>query len=167
MDLDDRSMLPANVANQLASLELVQLERDSEESTTVVNVVNENEDEQQTPSQRGKYHYTPLDLGQNEVRLLVLHPAAHSADKDPVHGHLKHVYLGDEQAPDYETISYVWGDLSVKSTVMIDGCALDVPTSAEGAIRHLRHTDKERVLWLDAICIDQMDKTERGHQVGL
>ncbi|KAG0645851.1 Heterokaryon incompatibility protein [Hyphodiscus hymeniophilus] len=35
------------------------------------------------------------------------------------------------------------------------------------ALRRLRHHEKERVLWVDAICIDQEDDKERGHQVGL
>lgn len=33
------------------------------------------------------------------------------------------------------------------------------------ALRHLRYADRPRTLWIDAICINQYDKTERGRHV--
>lgn len=35
------------------------------------------------------------------------------------------------------------------------------------ALRHLRQPDDERVLWADAVCINQKDIVERGHQVAI
>jgi hypothetical protein len=34
------------------------------------------------------------------------------------------------------------------------------------ALRALRLQDRERVLWVDALCIDQENTDEKGHQVG-
>src|SRR5579859_2365609 len=33
------------------------------------------------------------------------------------------------------------------------------------ALHHLRFEDQDRILWIDAICIDQGNVEERGHQV--
>lgn len=35
------------------------------------------------------------------------------------------------------------------------------------SLRYLRETDSRRILWVDAICINQKDFNERGHQVGI
>ncbi|MCJ1287260.1 hypothetical protein MMC26_006608 [Xylographa opegraphella] len=47
--------------------------------------------------------------------------------------------------------------------------ALDWPvtTNLEAAMRYLRHEFTERVLWIDAVCIDQSNIEERNHQVPL
>lgn len=33
------------------------------------------------------------------------------------------------------------------------------------ALQHLRSQNEDRILWIDAMCIDQADDSERGHQV--
>ena len=33
------------------------------------------------------------------------------------------------------------------------------------ALQHIRRTDRDVILWVDAICINQQDKRKRGHQV--
>jgi hypothetical protein len=33
------------------------------------------------------------------------------------------------------------------------------------ALKHLRYPDRDRILWIDAICIDQENDKERGYQV--
>lgn len=47
------------------------------------------------------------------------------------------------------------------------GNCLSVTKNCEYALRTLRQKDQERVLWIDAICIDQSNIPERGHQVQL
>jgi hypothetical protein len=42
-----------------------------------------------------------------------------------------------------------------------------VPVSAEAALRTMRLTDTDRVLWIDSICINQADPEERDHQVSI
>jgi hypothetical protein len=42
-----------------------------------------------------------------------------------------------------------------------------VTKNCELALRYLRKENSNRVLWVDAICINQKDKKERGHQVGM
>ena len=46
-----------------------------------------------------------------------------------------------------------------------DGRLLKLTDSLHGALRQIRHTDQERRLWADQICINQKDMKERSQQV--
>lgn len=107
------------------------------------------------------YDYSNLDSTQNEIRVLVVHPGG---DEGPVRTHLRHISLN--QPPKYETVSYVWGDPKELLTIIVNGAILDVPASAERAIRRLR-TTHDRVIWIDAVCINQTDDDEKDQQIPL
>jgi hypothetical protein len=78
-----------------------------------------------------------------------------------------------DDAPEYEALSYVWGDTSRTRRTMawygndieINGHDIDVTFNLERILRRVRHVDRIRTLWVDAICIDQSNIDERGHQV--
>lgn len=128
-----------------------------------------------------KFEYASLGRA-DKTRILRLHPGMPS---DPLAGAIQHVVLpsynhgSDSQrvdgteAPVYEALSYAWGKPEVA-----DGIYLHAPNSkpentgilglAEScalALRRLRLADKERLLWVDAICINQADVAERSAQV--
>lgn len=108
--------------------------------------------------------YQPLDLSKREFRVLHLLPA--SQPSDDIHCRLQHVAFGSEEpTPIYEALSYVWGDPTVTATVTIDYTPIQVTVSLESALRRLRLSDKPRILWVDAICINQYDNGEKTHQV--
>jgi hypothetical protein len=72
----------------------------------------------------------------------------------------------------YESLSYVWGDahdtvntVVVSSTSPTIPASMRLPVNLHLALNYLRHSDKPRVLWVDAICIDQINPTERSLQV--
>ena len=70
--------------------------------------------------------------------------------------------------PACEALSYAWGftDDPVRISVLDGGShLLPITQNLDCALRHLRYKDKPRVLWVNAICINQSDLTERGHQV--
>ncbi|KAG9234194.1 heterokaryon incompatibility protein-domain-containing protein [Amylocarpus encephaloides] len=94
------------------------------------------------------------------LRLLELLPGS---DNEPVSCLLRSVEWID--APNYEALSYAWGDPSALTPVFVNGKRLDVTVSLHIALKHLRYEDQSRVLWADAICINQLDIPERGHQV--
>jgi len=50
-------------------------------------------------------------------------------------------------------------------SISIDRCHLPVTASLHGALLRLRDQLIERVIWIRAICIDQGNTKERGHQV--
>jgi hypothetical protein len=83
-----------------------------------------------------------------------------------VHCELFHASFEDlEDIITYEALSYTWGDLELSSTVELNGCLMGVTWNLWTALQHLRMTDRDRVLWVDALCIDQTNLAERGHQV--
>lgn len=61
---------------------------------------------------------------------------------------------------------YTWGSTDTPCTILVDGFELQVTKSAFTALQQLRLPDEDRLLWIDAICIDQNDPKEKGHQVG-
>jgi hypothetical protein len=108
------------------------------------------------------YQYKPLR--EDEVRLLVLEPASSHADTAVICS-LVHTSLDNE--PAYEALSYVWGDPDNVTSVTCSSREVNVTVNLHSAIRHLRYTNKPRVLWADAICIDQRNLKERNQQVRL
>ena len=62
----------------------------------------------------------------------------------------------------YEALSYTWGDTSRLVIVKVDGCDFAVTINLESALRAFRDTDNAKVLWVDAICINQADIKEQG-----
>lgn len=66
----------------------------------------------------------------------------------------------------YEALSYVWGKQSPSVTILLDGIGFSVGENLEGALRQLRpRIGTPRVMWIDAICIDQTNMQERAQQV--
>ncbi|KAF4873556.1 Heterokaryon incompatibility protein 6, OR allele [Colletotrichum siamense] len=69
--------------------------------------------------------------------------------------------------PEYEALSYTWGDASdpLPITVGSGGARIMVTRNCHGALRNLRLQTSDRLLWIDAICINQKDDLEKTVQV--
>ncbi|KAK3351880.1 LOW QUALITY PROTEIN: heterokaryon incompatibility protein-domain-containing protein [Neurospora tetraspora] len=65
----------------------------------------------------------------------------------------------------YEALSYVWGSEDKPCSIFINGYNLAVGKNLYAALLHLRDHSIKRTIWIDAICINQGDKEEKGHQV--
>jgi hypothetical protein len=76
-----------------------------------------------------------------------------------------------ENPPDFIALSYVWGDASVTSLILLNGKSHSVTTNLVNAMRGVYHHCAEGGegpwLWADAVCIDQANTTEKSHQVPL
>jgi hypothetical protein len=59
----------------------------------------------------------------------------------------------------------VWGNQDAKTPIKLNGCLLEVTANLISAIRHLRLKSWRRTMWIDAICINQLDPEERTSQV--
>ncbi|KAF2452128.1 hypothetical protein P171DRAFT_347545 [Karstenula rhodostoma CBS 690.94] len=101
-------------------------------------------------------------LKPTESRLVLLAPGNHN---DPIICSLK--YFDVLHPPPYEALSYVWGDPKITAPISIDGHNLQVTTNLEIALRHLRLEQATRILWIDAININQLDMNERAQQVAM
>jgi len=110
------------------------------------------------------YEYEPLDRERKQIRLLTLQPG--SGD-DKLFCTLATAYLDTPTSPYFETVSYVCGDSTVKATIMLHDSEVQIPTTSEAALRRMRRKNRLRTLWIDALCINQFDIEERGHQVGM
>jgi hypothetical protein len=107
------------------------------------------------------YPYPPLDVSRNEIRLVILKPSC--SIKMKVSCTLVHCSL-DSEAP-FEALSYTWGDASSKRLVLLNGRKFLVTEDLGTALRYLRYIQDERVIWIDALCINQDDILERNQQV--
>lgn len=113
--------------------------------------------------------YQPL-RSQDQVRLLYISPSS-SGSSQVLHGTLVPTHLS--QLPEFTALSYTWadatGDRSRRETIFIGRQwePLPITTNCAAALRRLRSPHDARGVWIDAICIDQANTGERGHQVGL
>jgi hypothetical protein len=103
--------------------------------------------------------YKPLKAG--EIRVVKLHPAAEL--RNDLHCSLETVQLS--QKPQYEALSYVWGNQNDPETIILNGHEFKVTQNLNAALRHLRRPDSERLLWIDALTINQSDTLEKNSQV--
>jgi Heterokaryon incompatibility protein (HET) len=116
------------------------------------------------------YDYIPLTEA-NVIRILVLDPS--DDFEDDLKGELQPVSLSDiNDENGYITLSYACGDECQDQDEIYIGTGKqeEYPTIAiepnlASALRHLRRKDRLVRLWVDAICINQIDLTERNHQV--
>ncbi|KAK5121587.1 hypothetical protein LTR85_004759 [Meristemomyces frigidus] len=65
----------------------------------------------------------------------------------------------------YEATSYTLGDDQPTTTILCNGEAFELRQNAYDCLCRLRKPDTSRLLWMDCICIDQHDPTERANQV--
>ncbi|KAI1260847.1 heterokaryon incompatibility protein-domain-containing protein [Xylariaceae sp. FL1019] len=109
-----------------------------------------------------EYQYQRIDNIPNGDYIRVLTLAPGSIWAEPIHVSLTVVKLGSDV--DYEALSYNWARAWDTSSIFCDGKPFTVTAHLESALRRLRQTN-DRVLWIDAICINQNDLNERSHQV--
>ncbi|MCJ1478165.1 hypothetical protein MMC13_006841 [Lambiella insularis] len=112
--------------------------------------------------QRLPWLETPLAADKNCIRLLKLE--AGSGD-NPLVCKLQIVSLDDD--PYYEALSYVWGDPGKTRRIFVGGENFDVTQNLSDFLHCLRSPRASRLLWADAICIDQTTIVEKNHQLRL
>lgn len=108
--------------------------------------------------------YNPIDSKNQEIR--VLHLAPGSFD-DEIRMTLKRIHLIDAPSPEYEALSYVWGTVTCSRAALVNGEPFTITSNLDIALRHLRQSTEERILWIDAVCINQTDDDEKSLQVQL
>jgi hypothetical protein len=111
-----------------------------------------------------RYPYSSLLSKPESFRLLRLIRPEHKTA--PIKGQLFNYSLHESETrpPQYEALSYVWGDPKKTLPISIDDYCFDVTENLHAALWSLRDRSVSW-LWVDAICINQLDPKERGHQV--
>lgn len=65
----------------------------------------------------------------------------------------------------YTALSYVWGNSAFIRPITCNGKLFKTTHNLDVALRYLRHIDVSIMLWVDQICINQEDLSERTQQV--
>jgi hypothetical protein len=136
------------------------------------------------------YRYSPLPLDGDEIRLLRLLPGPASAG---IEIEIFHVKASTNTV--YDALSYVWGPpercdhvlvreaatprpsvlnsvrrfnrlyLRIPKTDSHSRSILPITNNLSIALHHLKHPSEPKTLWIDAICINQDDLSERSKEV--
>ena len=124
--------------------------------------------------------YTDLDPQKREIRLFTLFPrenhsstiASENLTRDDggmackkhlIRGSLKTQSLDAELS--YIALSYTWGKEEPVVPIQVDGQLVTVRENLEAALQHLQQPDRPTVLWIDALCINQSNDTEKSLQI--
>jgi hypothetical protein len=108
------------------------------------------------------YEALPLARSQpSEIRLLTLAPGPPTCRLNCT---LNKEILDKDL--EFEALSYHWGPDS-KLEIFVGEIAIPVTKNLFDALIHLRSPHVARVLWIDAICINQADDAEKSFQVNM
>jgi hypothetical protein len=111
--------------------------------------------------------YKPLNVAQKEFRLLNLKSRLSStlplSEDEPLHCttfHAIHSHL-----PEYQALSYTWGDEKNKVTILVDGEDFAITRNLKDVLTAIRKDNEDLVIWIDALSINQKDDDEKSTQV--
>ncbi|KAM0371694.1 hypothetical protein ACHAPZ_010216 [Fusarium culmorum] len=116
--------------------------------------------EEQRKDPKTSFEYRPLPEG--FIRVLELQPGQKG---NVVCFSLIQVELS--KSPPFEALSYEWKGNVGTVPSHCDGERILVTPNCYAALEILRSKTKTRILWIDAICINQQDLSERGVQVSI
>jgi hypothetical protein len=116
-----------------------------------------------------RFTYTDIPASTKQIRLI-------KVLRNPIDGTICCEFIPsmtlDKAKRRYYTVSYCAGDPEFTTKIYLNGSSFNVFRSlglALGSILNFwaaRFPDKECLLWIDQICINQSDYRERAHQVG-
>ncbi|KAJ0132963.1 putative carnitine O-acetyltransferase [Fusarium oxysporum f. sp. albedinis] len=106
-------------------------------------------------------------LPRGSIRLLEILP--NQDNEANMQCRLLHFSLHESNIPDYEALSYIWGDRSSLTIyyIFIEGRQIHVLQNLHLALCRLRNRFTSRFIWADAICINQANTDEKSEQVYL
>ncbi|KAI0386961.1 heterokaryon incompatibility protein-domain-containing protein [Hypomontagnella monticulosa] len=112
--------------------------------------------------------YRSLELGANQIRLLILHPGKY---EDKLNADLRVASLASKgKSVEYDALSYVWGKNSSEPDppqLNLGDAELEITPNLDQALRNLRDEHQSRTFWVDAVCINQKNINERNQQVAM
>ncbi len=104
--------------------------------------------------------YQTLDSSRHEIRLLTV-----KVDESPIITcTLTTVSLMDVLS--FKALSYNWGREKAPQLLLLDGEEMEITANLDQALRQLRH-ENHGLLFIDALCINQNNNSEKSEQVML
>lgn len=110
-----------------------------------------------------KFIHQPLQDAGTQIRLLRIAPA--KDDGDDINTTLTFWSLGD--SPQYTAVSYTWGATANPRTILLNGCRFEVRENCWHALIQCRQRRIHTHIWIDSICIDQSNISEKSRQVAV
>jgi hypothetical protein len=117
---------------------------------------------------RDLYQYQKLNRG--EIRLLKFSSLA----EGDLSFEIQHKTL-DQNTPSFAALSYTWGEAIFPHRLLVGKKYLPITANLRDGLVHIRrrlawnswHLKKSRLLWVDAVCINQADAREKSTQIAL
>lgn len=103
--------------------------------------------------------YESIDSERYEFRILSIDGGD---DKSPIRGTLAKTSLLD--MPQYFALSYCWGDETNNTQAFLNGVPTSITQNLDNVLKCLRRNKVDKV-WVDAVCIQQSDATEKSLQI--
>jgi hypothetical protein len=170
---------------QLDEIFSLRTDKLSNRFTPVPSIIMEINNEVASPAQQ--YKHQPLDPEKAQIRLLRVEDLQ-MAGSGSDHINMKLEVFDLEDCPTYNTLSYMWGPPKPDREVFIDGCVFTIrenlwsflsnlPMFRKLGIRdrlsdnsvNIRAFDRVPIFqdyfWIDQLCIQQSDSSERNQQV--
>lgn len=120
-----------------------------------------------------QYQYEPL-IAEDAVRMLVLEPADDfgSPLRCSIIQRRRDSQSLSASGCEYSAVSYTWGNNTFSHQLFVRHDAqswhcLHITASVDSLLRHLRVPYKPRTFWIDAVCLNQQDETEKTQQIPL
>jgi hypothetical protein len=130
------------------------------------------------------YYYAPIDSKKGHIRLLTIQPGAFGSplevdlDKSYQLPRFRPIEQSDQEPKrlqkylplQFHALSYTWGSPADPVPLSVGGCGkhvIYITRNLDAALPYLRLRERERVIWIDAVCIDQLNLDERALQVQL
>ncbi|KAI0399828.1 heterokaryon incompatibility protein-domain-containing protein [Xylaria palmicola] len=108
--------------------------------------------------------YQALCRERREFRLARIKPTPHGEQDDHlIEVTLEHASLNDP--PSFTALSYTWGDNADEATILVNAIPIPTRRNLHAALYQLRKRALDDWIWIDVICIDQNDDSERSWQV--
>ncbi|KAI3572033.1 heterokaryon incompatibility protein-domain-containing protein [Fusarium oxysporum f. sp. albedinis] len=116
------------------------------------------------------FSYGKSQLKADQLRLLLVLPNSCEQDHTNVYCNLVRLDLSATETlkpprHPFIALSYVWGDTSPQKIIYINGKKKEIGPRLHEALLHIRDKLAPVALWVDAICINQDDVSEKQREV--
>lgn len=108
--------------------------------------------------------YQWINADRREIRLLEVLPGV---CPQPIHCIVRPACLLAAIALQYETVSYCWGQSRKNFPVTLNNQRWLIEGSTGCVLHRVRLPDRSRLVWIDAVCINQNDDVEKSQQVSI
>lgn len=113
-----------------------------------------------TRSGRPAYQYKALAPNRSSFRIVYLMPGLQDS---PLECDI--LEIPTNARSDFSALSYACGDPAVVDHVLVRGRTIGIGRNLADALQSLRRPDWPRALWIDALCINQIDTVEKSEQI--